>query len=234
MTKTATVLKPALADKVYQTVKQALFDFQWLPGERFSENELAQQLQVSRTPVRQALFQLEREGYVEVLFRSGWQVKAFDFNYFEELYDLRIVLESEAVRRLCALSSTACREALANQQLFWSQSAPLTEGQQVALEDEAFHRALIAATNNQQFLQLYADITEKLRIVRRLDFTRHQRLNATYQQHQAILAAIFAQRCETALRLLTLHISESKAAVREITLLRLQQAQQSSRRTAST
>ncbi len=85
MTKTATVLKPALADKVYQTVKQALFDFQWLPGERFSENELAQQLQVSRTPVRQALFQLEREGYVEVLFRSGWQVKAFDFNYFEEL-----------------------------------------------------------------------------------------------------------------------------------------------------
>jgi len=216
--------REALAAKVYHAVKQSIFDFQLLPGERFSENELAQQLQVSRTPVRQALFNLEREGYVEVLFRSGWQVKAFDFDYFEELYDLRIVLECEAVRRLCAMSCAESRTALAAVHHFWSESAPLTQGKAVALEDEAFHRALVAATNNRQFLLLHTELTEKLSIIRRLDFTRDDRILATYQQHQAILQAIFAQRCETALRLLTLHISESKAAVREITLHRLHQA----------
>lgn len=216
--------REALAAKVYQAVKQAIFDFQLLPGERFSENELAQQLQVSRTPVRQALFNLEREGYVEVLFRSGWQVKAFDFDYFEELYDLRIVLECEAVRRLCAISSADCRIALTAEQYFWSESAPLTQGKPVALADEAFHRALVSATNNRQFLLLHTELTEKLSIIRRLDFTRDDRIQATYQQHQAILQALFAQRCEQALRLLTLHISESKAAVRKITLHRLHQA----------
>jgi len=216
--------REALAAKVYQAVKQSIFDFQLLPGERFSENELAQKLQVSRTPVRQALFNLEREGYVEVLFRSGWQVKAFDFDYFEELYDLRIVLECEAVRRLCAMSDAECRAALAAEYHFWSESAPLSQGKPVALADEAFHRALVAATGNRQFLLLHTELTEKLSIIRRLDFTRDDRILATYQQHQAILQALLAQRCEQALRLLTLHISESKSAVREITLHRLHQA----------
>ena len=216
--------REGLAEKVYQAVKQSIFDFQLLPGERFSENTLAQQLSVSRTPVRQALFHLEREGYVEVLFRSGWQVKALDFDYYDELYDLRIVLECEAVRRLCALTLAERRVALAAQQRFWIDSPPSSAGASVAKEDEAFHHALVAATHNRQFLQLHGEITEKMRRVRRLDFTQQDRLHATYQQHQAILHALYAQRCEQALRLLTLHISESKAAVRTITLLRLQQA----------
>lgn len=91
-----------LAERIYLQLKDDIFDFHLLPGDRFSENEIAVRMDVSRTPVRQALFWLEREGYVEVHFRSGWQVRPFDFAYFEELYDLRIVLECEAVKRLCA------------------------------------------------------------------------------------------------------------------------------------
>ncbi len=56
---------------------------------------------VSRTPVRGALFRLQRETLVDVLYRSGWQFKPFDFKYFEELYDVRTVLECAAVRKLC-------------------------------------------------------------------------------------------------------------------------------------
>lgn len=109
----------ALAEKVYQTIKNDIFDFRLMPGDRFSESEMAERMAVSRTPVRQALFWLEREGYVEVWFRSGWQVRQFDFEYFEELYDLRIVLECEAVRRLCALPSGEAGELLAELHHFW-------------------------------------------------------------------------------------------------------------------
>ena len=73
-----------------------------VPGDRFTENELSERLGISRTPVRQALFRLRQEGYVEVLFRSGWRVLPFDFDRFEQLYDLRMVLETTAVQRLCA------------------------------------------------------------------------------------------------------------------------------------
>ena len=99
------VLKPNprenLAERIYRQLKQDIFDFRLLPADRFSENEIAERMGASRTPVREALFRLEREGYVEVLARSGWQVKPFDFKYFEELYDVRTVLECAAVRRLC-------------------------------------------------------------------------------------------------------------------------------------
>jgi len=102
--KKRTKIRPeGLAERIYLQLKDDIFNFRLLPGDRFSENDVADRMETSRTPVRQALFWLEREGYVEVFFRSGWQVRPFDFDYFEQLYDLRIVLELEAVKRLCAL-----------------------------------------------------------------------------------------------------------------------------------
>ena len=90
------------ADEVYEQLKRDVADFNLVPGDRFTENEISERLGVSRTPVRQALFRLQQEGYVEVLFRSGWRVLPFDFDQFEQLYDLRMVLETTAVHRLCA------------------------------------------------------------------------------------------------------------------------------------
>ena len=48
---------------------------------------------MSRTPVRDALYRLEREGYLQVHLRVGWSVRPFDFRQFEHLYDLRLILE---------------------------------------------------------------------------------------------------------------------------------------------
>ena len=92
-----------LAERIYQALKNDIFDFRLMPGEHFSENEISERMAASRTPVRQALFWLEHEGYVQVYSRSGWQVRPFDFTYFEALYDFRIVLEMEAVKRLARL-----------------------------------------------------------------------------------------------------------------------------------
>ena len=86
-----------LATRVHERIKGEIFDFCLMPGDRFTESEVASRMQVSRTPVREALYRLESEGYLEVMFRSGWRVRPFDFQLFENLYDVRVVLEIAAV-----------------------------------------------------------------------------------------------------------------------------------------
>ncbi|EHD21351.1 MULTISPECIES: GntR family transcriptional regulator [Brenneria] len=214
----------SLAERVYQSLKNDIFDFRLMPGDRFSESEIAERMDVSRTPVRQALFRLERGGYVDVYFRSGWQVRPFDFAYFEELYDFRIVLECEAVRLLCGMAPGRCAELLADLKRFWIDDPRLDDGKTVSRHDEGFHMHLVAAAGNRQMERVHAELTEKIRIIRRLDFTRADRVDATYNEHARILLAVLQQHIEEAQRILTDHISQSKAEVRKITLHMLQQA----------
>lgn len=214
----------ALAERVYQALKDDIFAFRLMPGDRFSESEIAARMAVSRTPVRQALFRLEREGFVDVWFRSGWQIKTFDFAWFESLYDLRTVLECEAVKRLCRLPANDCASLLAELVSFWIDAPRLADGIAVSLRDEAFHMALVAAVGNGEMARIHAELTEKIRIIRRLDFTREDRISATYDEHARILHAILHQQGEEAQRILTDHIAGSRAEVRKITLHMLQQA----------
>lgn len=213
-----------LADRVYLALKNDIFDFRLMPGDRFSESEIATRMAVSRTPVRQALFRLEREGYVEVWNRLGWQVRQFDFAWFEELYDLRTVLECEAVKRLCRLPTRQCSELLDRLTRFWIDEPRLADFIAVSLHDEAFHMALVSAAGNEEMARIHSELTEKIRIIRRLDFTREDRVDATYNEHAQILNAVLHQQSEEAQRILTDHIAVSRAEVRKITLHMLQQA----------
>lgn len=217
-------VKPGLAERIYLALKNDIFDFRLMPGEHFSENEISERMSASRTPVRQALFWLEHEGYVQVYSRSGWQVKPFDFAYFEALYDFRIVLESEAVKRLCAMPQAAREAHLAPLIAFWRDAPRMAPGKALSREDEAFHTALVRATGNSEMTRIHVELTEKMRIIRHLDFTREDRVEATYSEHAWVLEAISQQKREEAQRILTAHISQSKAEVRKITLHRLQQA----------
>lgn len=217
---------PSLAEQVYVHLKHDLFELALLPGEHFSETELVQALGVSRTPVRQALQQLAREGFVQVSQRNGWQVRPFDFERFEQLYDVRIVLELAAVERLCALPDVAEQAELQQLQRVWQ--VPLAERlpacREAALLDEAFHCTLVQATGNAQMAEIHRDITEKISIIRRLDFTQRARVDTTYEEHAAILQAVLRHRSDSARSLLRAHIEASKAEVRKITLHHLHTA----------
>ena len=78
----------------------------------------------------------------------------------------------------------------------------LLDGRRVAELDEAFHCALVEAAGNPEMAQVHRDVTEKIRIVRRLDFTKDFRIDATYEEHGAILSAVLARRADEAARLL--------------------------------
>ena len=206
-----------LAVRVFERVKQEIFDFVLLPGDRFTEAEIAARMQVSRTPVREALYLLEREGYLEVMFRSGWRVRPFDFQQFEDMYDVRVILELAAVKRLCEMEQ---RDSLEELKAAWlaPKNERLTDGRGVAALDEQFHAALVAATGNIEMARIHHDLTERIRIIRRLDFTQDARIEATYNEHARILRAVLQRKADEAQLLLKSHIEASKAEVRKITL----------------
>lgn len=227
--KTPAKLPPALAasraDQVYLALKQDIFDFRLLPGDSFTESQVAERMEVSRTPVREALFRLERDGYLQVHFRSGWSVKPFDFQQFEDLYDLRLVLESAAIKKLCEQTDPVGLEPLKK---IWLVTKPkrLTDEIAVSLNDEQFHMTLVSSANNPEIARVHSDVMERIRIIRRLDFTQPHRVEKTYEEHAKILEAIIHHRVDQATMLLRAHIEASKAEVRKITLHRLHTARQ--------
>lgn len=213
---------------VYTQLKRDIAEFRLVSGDRFTETEISERLGVSRTPVRQALFKLQQEGFVEVLFRSGWRVLPFDFNRFEELYDLRMVLETTAAHRLCEGALKVDAAKLDELVAVWLVSPELrsTDMLQVAAWDEAFHCALVEAAGNAEMARVHREVTERIRVIRRLDFTQPSRITATYEEHSKILRAIQRKRGDQAALLLRAHIEASQAEVRKITLHQVHLARQ--------
>jgi DNA-binding GntR family transcriptional regulator len=212
-----------LAERVYGAIKSEIFDFRLLPGDRFTETELARRLGVSRTPVRDALYRLKRDGYLDVVFRSGWRVNPFDFSRFDELYEFRILIECASVERLCAaplpLALAELAEALAA-----AASRGECDPRELARLDELFHTTLVDSAGNSEMARTHAQITEKIRIVRRLDFAQTDRVETFYRDHPAILDLIRRRRGAEALTMLRAHITQSKEEVRKITLHMLYEA----------
>ena len=224
-------IRPSRAADVYEQLKRDVSDFKLVPGDRFTETEISERLGVSRTPVRQALFRLQQEGFVEVLFRSGWRVLPFDFDQFEELYDLRQVLETTAVHRLCEGAPKIDQPQLDALAAIWlvNPEQRSTDAALVSRWDEAFHCALVAAAGNAEMARVHRDVTDRIRVIRRLDFTKQPRIDATYDEHGKILQAVQHKRGDQAALLLRAHIQTSQAEVRKITLHQVHMARQAVR-----
>ncbi|KPW86402.1 transcriptional regulator, GntR family [Pseudomonas congelans] len=214
----------ALAEDVYRRLKQEIFDFYLLPYDRFTETQLADRYQVSRTPVRDALYRLQREGYLDVEFRRGWSVKPLDFNQIDQLYDLRIVLECAAVERICASAEVHPELNILRQHWLIDRDGWQIDMQVVADLDEQFHTQLVAASGNLEMARIHQEVTERIRIVRRLDFFKSARIKHTYLEHAAILNALQARKRDEALLLLRSHVEISKLEVRKLTISMLSDA----------
>ncbi|MGO1157783.1 GntR family transcriptional regulator [Acinetobacter lwoffii] len=209
-----------LSELVFQKIKNDIFDFKLMPGERFTESEIAESYAVSRTPIRQALYRLQQEGYVEVQFRSGWQVRPLNFKAYEELYDLRILLECYAVEQLCQMPEDQLKAALEILIQTWciQPEQYIYDLRRLSVEDEAFHCHLVFAAGNTEMAKIHSEISEKIRIIRRLDFSKDYRIEATYAEHQQILKALLAQDAAFCLSILDAHIRHSRNEVKKITL----------------
>ncbi|MCF9034897.1 GntR family transcriptional regulator [Acinetobacter nectaris] len=208
-----------LSELVYQRIKNDIFDFKLMPSERFTESEIAEVYKVSRTPVRQALYRLQQEGYVDVGFRRGWQVRPLNFRYYEELYDVRIILESTAIETLCASENELSVELeILKEKWCVEPKEYIKDLKTLAQQDEEFHCSLVRAAGNQEMARIHRELSEKIRIIRRLDFSKDYRVEATYSEHQNILQLILEKNKKEAQSQLILHIKKSRDEVKKITL----------------
>ena len=224
------VTRITLDDQVYQQLKDDIGNFVLFQGDRFTEHELCNRLEVSRTPLRQALARLQQDGHIEVLFRSGWRILPLNFQKFDQLYDLRILLETASIKTIIARpkGSERNKAGLLLQSLAEIWLVPVAsrsaDSRQVSIWDEEFHCTIVRAADNEEISRVHWDITERIRMVRKLDFTKRPRVDATYTEHKKILQAILAGEATLACDLMAAHIQASQREVRSITLLQLETA----------
>jgi DNA-binding GntR family transcriptional regulator len=209
--------KNTLSREVYLRLKNGIFDFSLSPGQRYSEYELAELLDVSRTPLRLALHVLGHEGYLQhVGGHSCWQVRPLDLSYYEDLYDFRVEIEALAMRMIDKAQSLS---ALTDLRDFWCAPAAKRnmDGDIVGQQDEHFHIRLVGFAENKAMSRTFADLTDRIRVIRRLDFTTPARILATYAEHAAIIAVLEKRDLGTAEALVRQHIETSRIEIRKIT-----------------
>ena len=135
---------PDLADQVYRALLDAISEGSLAPGQRITQEELAEQLAVSRQPVMQALRLLKKDGFVQDAPGRGLQVTPLDPRWLAQVYEVRGALDTLAVRR------AAERRTLLDPTLIAQGRAAVAGGDIKAMIDAdlAFHRALYQAAGN--------------------------------------------------------------------------------------
>ena len=215
----------AHSERVYLQLRQEIYQFVLLPGDRFTEVDIARRLGCSRTPVREALLLLQNEGLVRRCLRNGWEVFPIDFDVYEDLYETRALIEMNSVRSLCSSSSPKVnRDVLTSLKAIWvvAPEAQLLECDNIASLDEQFHIALTEAAGNRELATILTNITNRIRIMRRLDFEYETRIAQTYKEHAELLDAIEQRDEERAVALISAHIKDAYKGASTITLRRLQ------------
>ena len=201
----------SVADRVYQDLWRRILAFELRPGQRLVEDELARQYGLSRTPVREALKRLEQAGLVRSAPRRGCHVREVNLGELEELYEVRLALESYAV----AVAAERMPDAeLQRLRAIWSPtpSAP-PDVQRLLTLDEAFHLDIARATANTTLVDYLRSINDRIRVIRVRDHMSPERALVTYRQHQAILELLSRRDAAAATEAMKEHIRESQRNV---------------------
>ncbi len=198
-----------LTDRVYRAIKDRILSQEIEVGCRLRDDDLAEQLDVSRTPVREASMRLAQEGLLEIVPRSGTRVRTFSERDIEEIWDLRVALEALAVRKAATSISPERLEYL---RLMHKRSEVgiKADDTQFALEfDEALHRIILEASGNQRLQRIMATINDLVELFRNIGARTPFHRGYTYQ-HREILEALRDRDTEAAARALTQHLEMSK------------------------
>jgi DNA-binding GntR family transcriptional regulator len=213
------------ADRVYTSLRDDIFDMRLLPGDRLTEGGIAERFSVSRTPAREALQRLQGDGLMQGYVRGGWEVVPIDIKRFDDLYEMRQIIETFAVRKLCRGDApSGLGPMLDALDAIWKvpREKRLVDGRALVALDEAFHRTLVDAANNDELASTMQRVTDRIRVVRRLDLVYGDCIGETYDEHAAILDAIRARDPARSVELIGRHIEGSHAEVRGLTMQRLQ------------
>ena len=199
----------SLTQKVQATLREHILSGQLRPGSRLVESQLAEQLGVSRAPVREALLALEGEGWVVSAPGKGTMVVDLTEEDLREIYTLRTVLEGLAMRLATARIDAEGLEQLSDivEQMKLAGSAG--DAERVALQDLEFHRAIWRLAGHQRLQSMLNSITVQTRIFLALNAKAYDDLLDNCMEHVELLDALRAHSADHAAGLMTQHIGEA-------------------------
>ena len=181
--------RPTTAERMVHTIlQQRILDGILRPGERIDLDAIAQELAVSRTPVRTALRQLESEGLVTIYPHRAVMVSELSADDLEQIYAVRIELESLAARTAVPNLTEADLVAMRQIQRELAQVANESNPALFAEKDRAFHLALYRGANN-KFLSRLIDDLRKASLRFLTVYATVERLSPAVEEHNAIIAA---------------------------------------------
>lgn len=193
------------ARRAYAFVKERLLDGRYASGSLLSENDLARQLGVSRTPVRQAFLQLEAEELLELYPRRGALVRPVSPSEADDVLEARLLIETHCARRVAADGAAlagALRASIAEQE----RALPVG-GTGLIIADREFHRKIVAANGNEILLHQYDGLRDRQQ---RILATRiaNDKIRATrfIAEHRQIADALERGDSNTAADLVAAHL----------------------------
>jgi DNA-binding GntR family transcriptional regulator len=183
-------------------------------GVRIREERLAERLQMSRTPIREAMLRLFAEHFLERHAEGGFRAAIPSTQSMRELYEVRRALEVFALRRSGpdVVRDRSSVEELREEWRTIDSNAGLLDAEFVHL-DEDFHRRLAESSGNVQLAEELRHVNERIRPIRTHDFMTPGRITTTIDQHLGILDSVLARKFGQAAMLLEVHIGESYVVV---------------------
>jgi DNA-binding GntR family transcriptional regulator len=200
-----------LKEKVYWVIKNRILSFELKPGEKIQESEIAQELGVSRTPVREALNKLEQEGLIKIFSNKGYFVSDVTSKEIEELYEIREVLEILAIRS-SARHSRQEDWAHLEQILLKNDKDRNSEKPtgQLFKDSHRFHEEIARISGNRSLQQILNAISEKINRLQWMDIFFIDRAKISRDEHLEILKCLKRGKIEQAVTLTQRHIQHSK------------------------
>jgi DNA-binding GntR family transcriptional regulator len=206
------VRSTSLAKIVRDDMLASILRGELAPGQRISEPDVAARLQVSRVPVREALRELESAGLVAARKHAGVFVRVLSEQDVAELYELRGLLDGHAGRRAALLPEpqrAALVRRMATDLRTMKGHARRADVQGYYNANLAFHWAVVEAAGNRQLAERYRGVVQQLHLARLRNLSDRASMQASQDEHQAVLAALEAGQAARCQALLTAHVTHA-------------------------
>lgn len=198
--------RTTVRDVAENAIREMILAGELSPQSRLNEVTIAEELGISRGPLREAIQRLASEGLLEIIPHKGAFVTAVEESQLRQLYELRIALETFSLRKVCATVPRAGRRSIL--QTLEDTERALKDG--VAYPaDIDFHQALVAAADNEALDQALREVNAKILIARQRSGREPTRAREAYQEHVEIAEALVAGHAARAAKLLEAHLWRS-------------------------
>ena len=209
--------KLTMAERAYRAIKHRILENQFPAGTIMLEQELAELLEMSRTPVREAMVRLAREGMIDIRPRHGMRVLPVSADDMREIYEVLTALESEAAGQIARDGTTPAQiKALRDTVLQMDLALDADDLDAWAQADDRFHRLILASCRNRRLKAIIEQFWDQSHRVRTLTLRLRPKPMASNADHRILVDAIERRDPETAQRIHHDHRARSGRMLVEI------------------